>query len=75
MLNICLKGVTMVGKVTIDGKEYVLEDLSEKARQDLSSLRLVDRKINENKQQHAILQTARNAYARSLSEQLPVEKQ
>lgn len=65
----------MAEKVTIDGKEYALDNLSEKARQDLASLNLADRKINENKQELAILQTARNAYARSLSEQLPVDKQ
>jgi cytochrome c biogenesis factor len=65
----------MAEKVTIDGKEYTLDNLSEKAKQDLASLNLADRKINENKQELAILQTARNAYARSLSEQLPVEKQ
>ncbi|MDD2556743.1 MAG: DUF6447 family protein [Desulfuromonas sp.] len=65
----------MSGKVTIDGKDYVFDDLSDKAKNDLLSVRAVDRKINENKQEMAILQTARNAYARSLSEQLPVEKQ
>jgi len=65
----------MAEKVTIDGKDYELENLSEKAKNDLLSLRIVDKKIEENKQEHAILQTARNAYARSLSEQLPVEKQ
>lgn len=65
----------MVEKVTIDGKDYVFNDLSEKAKKDLISMRTVDQKINENKQQLAILQTARNAYARSLAEQLPVEKQ
>lgn len=65
----------MAESVTIDGKDYQLEDLSEKAQNDLLSLRLVDKKIEENKQELAILQTARNAYARSLAEQLPVEKQ
>jgi hypothetical protein len=65
----------MAEKVSIDGKDYELENLSEKARNDLLSLRLVDKKIEENKQELAILQTARNAYARSLAEQLPVEKQ
>jgi hypothetical protein len=65
----------MAETVTIDGKEYVLDDLSDKAKNDLMSLRVVDQKINDNKQELAILQTARNAYARSLAEQLPVEKQ
>lgn len=65
----------MAEKVTIDGKDYILEDLSEKAKKDLISLRVVDQKINDNKQELAILQTARNAYARSLTGQLPVDKQ
>lgn len=62
-------------KVTIDGKEYVLDDLSEQARNNLVSLQLVDRKIAETNQELSILQTARNAYAHSLSEELPKEKQ
>jgi len=61
-------------KVTIDGKEYAVEDLSEKAKQDLVSMQLVDQKIAQNQQELAILQTARNAYAKSLAEQLPVDK-
>ncbi|MGC9519763.1 MAG: DUF6447 family protein [Desulfuromonadaceae bacterium] len=65
----------MAETVTIDGKDYALDTLSEKAKQDLASLNLVDQKISQNKQELAILQTARNAYARSLAEQLPVEKQ
>jgi len=62
-------------KVTIDGKEYAAADLSETAKNNLISMRLVDQKIAENQQELAILQTARNAYANALKEQLPVEKQ
>jgi len=62
-------------KVTIDGKEYAAADLSETAKNNLTSMRLVDQKIAENQQELAILQTARNAYANALKEQLPVEKQ
>ena len=62
-------------KVTIDGKEYAAADLSEKAKAELVSLQVVDQKIAQNQQELAILQTARNAYAKSLSEQLPVDKQ
>ena len=57
--------------VTIDDTEYTLDNLSDKAKQDLASLRVVDQKIEQNKQELAILHTARNAYARSLKEQLP----
>jgi len=62
-------------KVTIDGKEYKLDDLSDKAKADLTSLQLVDQKIAQKQQDLAILQTARNAYAKSLTEQLPKSKQ
>ena len=57
-------------KITIDGVDYASEDLSEKANQDLISMQLVDQKIAQNQQELAIFQTARNAYAKSLSEQL-----
>jgi len=62
-------------KITIDGKEYLVEDLTDKAKADLGSMHLVDQKIAQNQQELAILQTARNAYAKSLAEQLPVAKQ
>ena len=62
-------------KITIDGKEYAVDDLSEKAKADLMSMQMVDQKIALNQQELAIFQTARNAYAKSLSEQLPVDKQ
>jgi len=64
----------MSESVTIDGKEYALEDLSDKAKADLGSMQLVDQKIAQNQQEMAILQTARNAYAKSLAEQLPEDK-
>lgn len=61
------------GKITIDGQEYVIKDLSQEALNQLSSMTTVDRKIGEMQQDIAILQTARNAYARALSEALPKE--
>lgn len=61
--------------VTIDNQDYKLSEMSDKAKEDLGSLRAVDRKIAEAQQDLAILQTARNAYAKSLSEQLPKTQQ
>lgn len=60
-------------EVTIDGKEYELEDLSENARSQLSSLQLVDQKIAQLKTDIAIVETARNAYAAALKAELPDE--
>ncbi|MEA3465274.1 MAG: DUF6447 family protein [Thermodesulfobacteriota bacterium] len=64
----------MAEKVTIDGNDYPIDSLSDKAKADLGSLQLVDQKIAQNQQELAILQTARNSYARSLGEQLPEDK-
>ena len=57
-------------KVTIDGKVYAADDLSETAKQNLISMQLVDQKIAQTQQELAIFQTARNAYANALKEQL-----
>lgn len=59
--------------ITIDGKEYALDDLSEAAKGQLTNLRVVDQEIARLQQQQAIAQTARNAYANALKEQLPKE--
>ena len=60
-------------EVTIDGKEYELEHLSENARSQLNSLQLVDQKIAQLKTDIAIVETARNAYAAALKAELPDE--
>ncbi|MHB0776539.1 DUF6447 family protein [Halomonas sp. WWR20] len=57
--------------VTIDGTEYNLADLSENARSQVTNLRVTDQEITRLQQQLAIAQTARTAYARALSEELP----
>ena len=65
--------MTDVKTITIDDKEYVLEDLSEAARAQLVSLQVTDQEINRLQQQQKIAQTARNAYAQALSAELPKE--
>lgn len=57
--------------ITIDGKEYALDTLTEAAKAQLTNLRVVDQEISRLQQQQAIAQTARNAYANALQEQLP----
>lgn len=64
----------MANNITIDGKEYPLEALSDIAKGNLFSMQLVDRKIAEAQQELAILQTARTAYAKALKEALPGEE-
>ena len=63
--------MTDVETITIDDKEYVLEDLSEAARAQLISLQITDQEIIRLQQQQKIAQTARNAYAQALSAELP----
>lgn len=57
--------------VTIDGTEYDLAELPEQARTQLLNLRVTDQEIERLNHQLAITQTARRAYARELSSQLP----
>ncbi|KZY36454.1 hypothetical protein A3731_41050 [Roseovarius sp. HI0049] len=57
--------------VTIDGKEYALDSLSEAARTQLANVRITDQEITRLERQLAITRTARQSYARSLSEKLP----
>lgn len=59
--------------LTIDGTEYNLAELSENARSQVINLRVTDQEIEKLKRQLAIFQTARTAYARALSEELPNE--
>jgi hypothetical protein len=54
--------------ITIDGKEYDTDQLSDEARNQLISIQFVDRKIQELNLEKAAYQTARNTYARALSE-------
>lgn len=58
-------------KITIDNTEYALEDLSDAAKAQLTNIQLTDRKIADLQQEIAMLQTARNAYAKALSSDLP----
>jgi len=58
-------------KVTIDEKDYLIEDLSDDAKNQLNSMNVVDQKITNLQQEVAIMQTARNAYARALTAALP----
>ena len=60
-----------MSNITIDGKEYALETLTDEARAQIMSLRLCYQKIEQAQVDLAIAQTARNAYARALKEMLP----
>ncbi|MEA2120078.1 DUF6447 family protein [Halovibrio sp. HP20-50] len=57
--------------ITIDGTEYNVAVLSDNAKAQVTNLRVTDAEIDKLKQQLAIYQTARTAYARALGEELP----
>lgn len=59
--------------VTIDNKPYELDQLSDIVKQQLMNLQVADQKIIALQQDLALMQTARAAYARILSDNLPKE--
>ena len=59
--------------ITIDGKEYDSENLSEETLSQFNSIRLTDMKLAELKRDLGITQTARNAYAMALKAALENE--
>lgn len=59
--------------VTIDGQEYKLDNLSEKAKKQLVNLRITDEEVQRLNHQLAIAQTARSAYANALKQELTGE--
>jgi hypothetical protein len=59
-----------MAKVTIDGTEYETDDMTNEAKAQLQNVAYCDRKIEDLKNEAAVLQTARRAYASSLSETL-----
>ena len=59
-----------MAKITIDGTEYDTDNLSDEVKRQVQNVSYCDRKVEELKNEAAVIQTARNAYARSLSEML-----
>lgn len=62
-------------KVTINNVEYTLDSLSDTAKAQLTNIQLTDRKIADLQQEISMLQTARNTYAKALTENLPKTEQ
>jgi hypothetical protein len=56
--------------ITIDGKEYEYEALSDKAKAQLTSLQFVDTELARLQAKASILQTARVAYSKELNAEL-----
>jgi hypothetical protein len=62
-----------VPQITIDGVSYNLTDLSDKAKQQLGNVRLVDRELAALRNQLGIASVARHAYVQAVSAALPKE--
>lgn len=56
--------------ITIEGKEYIFDDLPENARNLVMNIRMADQEIMRARSQLAIAQTARQAYGQGLKQEL-----
>jgi len=59
--------------ITINNKPYDTDKLSDQAKAELQMIQLTDQELARLKSQTAIVQTARNAYARALAKLLAKE--
>ena len=59
-----------MAKITIDGKEYDLDDLSDNAKEQLASLQFVQNEIKRLEALMAISKTASVAYSSALKNEL-----
>jgi hypothetical protein len=60
-----------MAKVTIDGKQYDTEALSDEAKTHIQNVQYCEQKMADLKRELAVAQTARNAYAQALKNALP----
>ncbi len=67
---VAAKAAPATNKITIDGAEYSLDDLTPEAKTQIRNLRLVEQQIRRLQTQLAISQTARAAYGGMLKAQL-----
>ncbi|MBF0265839.1 MAG: hypothetical protein HQL46_11265 [Gammaproteobacteria bacterium] len=57
-------------KITINDKEYAIDDLSNEAKSYIAQIQLIDQKVAPIRAELAILQTARDTYSNSLNAEL-----
>ena len=56
--------------VTINNKEYNLDDLTDKAKENLASLQFVQNELKRQQAQIAVLNTAASAYSNALNKEI-----
>ena len=64
-----------MAKITIDGKEYDSDDLSDEAKGQIISLQYVQGELQRISHQAAVLETAKLAYGRALKQALGEESE
>ena len=63
-----------MASITIDGKEYDLENLSTAAKEQLGSLQFVQTEVNKLNAQLAVYKTAAAAYTSALKKEIDNEE-
>ena len=56
--------------ITVDGKEYSIEDMSDAAKAQIQNLKFVDTQIQQLKNEWAVADTARIGYTSALKREL-----
>ena len=56
--------------ITIDGKDYNLDELSDKAKEQLASIQFVQAELKKFEAQTAVFKTAESAYLKSLKDEI-----
>lgn len=62
--------IDTVQKITIDGVEYNLSDLSSNARAQIANIQFVDEQIQQLNNELAVADTARIGYTQALKDEL-----
>lgn len=64
----------MSPKFHFEDKEYVFDDLSDKAKSNINLLQFINRRMKELNNMQALLQRSKNSYVNSLKQEMLAEK-
>ena len=59
--------------ITVNGREYQLEDLTEECKAQVVSIQFVESELRQLQAKSAAMQTARNTYIKTLSQLLEID--
>ncbi len=59
-----------MSKITVDGIDYNIDDLSDNGKAQIASLQYLDTQLNKLQNEVAVYQTARGAYSAALKDEL-----